>query len=255
MIAALIRWSARNVFLVGLATIFVTLAGFYAVVAGTARCHSRPLRRSGHCLHRVSWPSAASGRGSGHLSADHGNAHCAAVKSGARLLVLRGLVRLRHLRGWDRHLLGALRVLEYLNAAARRLPAGVTPASDRTPPASVGSTNTSYAERRRTSPNCAPSRTGMSALGLPRLKAWPRSPSVGGFVKQYSVVIDPRRLQALGIPLSRFAMSSARATWMLAAARSRSPRLNSPCVAAAISGIVGPRANRGQERRRRAGTP
>ena len=27
--------------------------------------------------------------------------------------------------------------------------------------------------------------------------------SVGGFVKQYSVVIDPRRLQALGIPLSR----------------------------------------------------
>jgi Cu(I)/Ag(I) efflux system membrane protein CusA/SilA len=27
--------------------------------------------------------------------------------------------------------------------------------------------------------------------------------SVGGFVKQYSVVIDPRRLQALDIPLSR----------------------------------------------------
>ena len=27
--------------------------------------------------------------------------------------------------------------------------------------------------------------------------------SVGGFVKQYSVVIDPRRLQALGIPLSQ----------------------------------------------------
>ena len=27
--------------------------------------------------------------------------------------------------------------------------------------------------------------------------------SVGGFVKQYSVVIDPRRLQALGIPLSK----------------------------------------------------
>ena len=31
MIAAIIRWSARNVFLVGLATIFVTLAGIYAV--------------------------------------------------------------------------------------------------------------------------------------------------------------------------------------------------------------------------------
>jgi copper/silver efflux system protein len=31
MIAGIIRWSARNVFLVGLATIFVTLAGVYAV--------------------------------------------------------------------------------------------------------------------------------------------------------------------------------------------------------------------------------
>ena len=31
MIAALIRWSARNVFLVGFAAIFVTLAGIYAV--------------------------------------------------------------------------------------------------------------------------------------------------------------------------------------------------------------------------------
>jgi Cu(I)/Ag(I) efflux system membrane protein CusA/SilA len=31
MIAAVIRWSARNVFLVALATVFVTLAGIYAV--------------------------------------------------------------------------------------------------------------------------------------------------------------------------------------------------------------------------------
>ena len=31
MIAALIRWSARNVFVIGFATIFVTLAGIYAV--------------------------------------------------------------------------------------------------------------------------------------------------------------------------------------------------------------------------------
>jgi copper/silver efflux system protein len=31
MIARIIRWSARNVFLVGLATIFVTLAGIHTV--------------------------------------------------------------------------------------------------------------------------------------------------------------------------------------------------------------------------------
>src|SRR4249919_1165673 len=32
MIAAVIRWSARNLFLIGFATIFVTLAGIYAVL-------------------------------------------------------------------------------------------------------------------------------------------------------------------------------------------------------------------------------
>ena len=31
MIAAVIRWSARNVFVISLTTIFVTLAGIYAV--------------------------------------------------------------------------------------------------------------------------------------------------------------------------------------------------------------------------------
>jgi hypothetical protein len=31
MIAAIIRWSARNIFLVGFVTLFVTLAGIYAV--------------------------------------------------------------------------------------------------------------------------------------------------------------------------------------------------------------------------------
>jgi Cu(I)/Ag(I) efflux system membrane protein CusA/SilA len=31
MIAHVIRWSARNVFLVGIATVFVILAGMYAV--------------------------------------------------------------------------------------------------------------------------------------------------------------------------------------------------------------------------------
>ena len=31
MIAAVIRWSAHNVFLIGLATVFITVAGIYAV--------------------------------------------------------------------------------------------------------------------------------------------------------------------------------------------------------------------------------
>jgi Cu(I)/Ag(I) efflux system membrane protein CusA/SilA len=40
-------------------------------------------------------------------------------------------------------------------------------------------------------------------FGLAKAQGVAEIASVGGFVKQYSVVIDPRRLQALGIPLSR----------------------------------------------------
>ena len=35
MIAAVIRWSARNLFLIGFATIFVTLAGLYCGISRT----------------------------------------------------------------------------------------------------------------------------------------------------------------------------------------------------------------------------
>ena len=41
--------------------------------------------------------------------------------------------------------------------------------------------------------------------------------SVGGFVQQYQVVVDPRRLRAYGIPLERDARRSANATWTSAA--------------------------------------
>ncbi len=68
------------------------------------------------------------------------------------------------------------RVLEYLNSAARR-PASRRDADiwDPTRPASAGSTNMRCAERRRTSPSCAPSRIGPSDSGWPRPRASPRS--------------------------------------------------------------------------------
>ncbi|HEU4475935.1 MAG TPA: CusA/CzcA family heavy metal efflux RND transporter, partial [Methyloceanibacter sp.] len=40
-------------------------------------------------------------------------------------------------------------------------------------------------------------------FGLAKAQGVSEVASVGGFVKQYSVVVDPRRLQALGIPLSK----------------------------------------------------
>ena len=66
-----------------------------------------PLRRPGDHLHRLPGPGSPGGRGPGHLSHHHADAGRALRHGGPRLLVLRLLVRLRHLRGRHRPLLGA----------------------------------------------------------------------------------------------------------------------------------------------------
>ena len=70
-------------------------------------------------------------------------------------------------------------------------------------PGLAGFTNTSCAARRRAWPSCERSRIGYVRYGIAKSEGVAEVASVGGFVKQYSVVIDPRRLQALGIPLAK----------------------------------------------------
>ena len=106
MIARLIGWSARNLVLVLIGTVFAVAAGRLRAAHPAARRHPRPLGRAGHRLHRVPGAGAAGRRGPGHLSADHRDADGAEVEGGARLLVLRRLLRLRDLRGRHRSVLG-----------------------------------------------------------------------------------------------------------------------------------------------------
>ncbi len=68
----------------------------------------------------------------------------------------------------------------------------------------------SYARRARASYRQATSATTARTIqdwytryGIAKAEGVAEVASVGGFVKQYSVVIDPRRLQALGIPLAK----------------------------------------------------
>ncbi len=95
------------------------------------------------------------------------------------------------------------RVLEYLNFAAKRLPLGVTPALG--PDASgvgwvyeyvVLGANRTLAELRSI-------QDWIVRYGLVTAKGVAEVASVGGFEKQYQVVVDPRKLQAFGIPLDR----------------------------------------------------
>ena len=93
------------------------------------------------------------------------------------------------------------RVLEYLNAAAARLPDGVTPALG---PDATGvgwvyqyalkGENLSLAELRSL-------QDWVMRYAISRADGVSEVASVGGFVKQYSITVDPVRMRALGVTL------------------------------------------------------
>jgi copper/silver efflux system protein len=95
------------------------------------------------------------------------------------------------------------RVLEYLSAAARNLPSGVTPSLG--PDATgvgwvyqyaVMADKRSLAELRST-------QDWQVRFAVAKAEGVAEVASLGGFVKQYSVVVDPRRLKAFDITLDR----------------------------------------------------
>ncbi len=106
------------------------------------------------------------------------------------------------------------RVIEYFNSVRGSAARGVNPSSARTPPAWAGSLNTRWWTKAEGTiwPNCAPSRTGICATPWNRSRAWPRSRSVGGFVKEYQVDLDPNKLLAYGIPSPTSSTKSANPT-------------------------------------------
>ena len=96
------------------------------------------------------------------------------------------------------------RVLEYMSGVQAKLPDGVTAgAGPRRDRASAGSTSTRSwtAAAGSTSPSCARSRIGTCATRSRACPAWREVASVGGFVRQYQVLVDPVRLRALGVSM------------------------------------------------------
>jgi copper/silver efflux system protein len=95
------------------------------------------------------------------------------------------------------------RVLEYLNAATRRLPTGVTPSLG--PDATGVGWVYEYAllANNRTLAELRSLQDWSLRYGLSKAEGVAEIASVGGFVKQYNVVIDPQRLRSFGIPLSK----------------------------------------------------
>jgi Cu(I)/Ag(I) efflux system membrane protein CusA/SilA len=203
MIAALIRWSARNLFLVGFATLFVTLAGIYAV--SRVPLDAIPDLSDVQVIVYTEYPGQAPQVVEDQVTYPLSTAMLSVPKS----RVVRGFsyfgvsfVYVIFEDGTDLYWARS-RVLEYLNAAARRLPLGVSPSLG---PDATGVGWVYQYVVRGAQKSLAELRTLQDwyvRYGLAKAEGVAEVASVGGFVKQYSVVIDPRRLQALNVPLAK----------------------------------------------------
>jgi len=177
VIGPVIRWSARNLLLgPDRGAQQRSAAACSPVGRLSLRRHSRSLRHSGHRLHpRCRARRRRSSRTQVTYPLYDGAACRTAQPRGARLLVLRRLVRLRDLRGRHRHLLGAQPGAR-ISQLGHRQAAGpaCSPRSGRTRPAWAGSINMSCSAPTAPWPSCARCRTGTCASGSPRRRVWPR---------------------------------------------------------------------------------
>ena len=203
MIASVIRWSARNVVLVGIATIFVTLIGIHAVKQ--VPLDAIPDLSDVQVIVYTEFPGQAPQVVEDQVTFPLTTAMLTVPKAH----VVRGFsffgvsfVYVIFDDGTDIYWARS-RVLEYLSAAAKDLPSGVTPELG---PDATGVGWVYQYVLRGAQQSLAELRTLQDwhlRFGLSKAQGVAEVASVGGFVKQYSVVVDPRRLQALGVPLAK----------------------------------------------------
>src|SRR5215475_282557 len=203
MIARLIAWSARNLLLIFIGTAFAVAAGVYAL--RTLPLDAIPDLSDVQVIVYTDYPGQAPQVVEDQVTYPLTTAMLSVPKS----RVVRGLsffgvsfVYVIFEDGTDLYWARS-RVLEYLSSAARRLPAGVAPSLG---PDATGVGWVYQYVVRGAQKSLAELRTIQDwylRFGLVKAEGVSEVAGVGGFVKQYSVVIDPRRLQALGIPLAK----------------------------------------------------
>jgi Cu(I)/Ag(I) efflux system membrane protein CusA/SilA len=203
MIARVIAASARNLVLVLIGTAFAVLAGLYAVLH--TPLDAIPDLSDTQVIVYTEYPGQAPQVVEDQVTYPLASAMLTVPKS----RVVRGFsyfgvsfVYVIFEDGTDIYWARA-RVFEYLNAATRRLPTGVTPSLG---PDATGvgwvyqyallAKDHSLAELRSL-------QDWSIRYALSKAEGVAEIASVGGFVKQYNVVIDPQRLRSFGLPLSK----------------------------------------------------
>ena len=202
MIARIIRWSATNLVLIMIAAVFATGAGVYAVT--NVPLDAIPDLSDTQVIIYTEYTGQAPQVIEDQITYPLSTA----MLSVPRSKVVRGFsffgvsfVYVIFEEGTDIYWARS-RVLEYLSGVARTLPQGVVPTLG--PDATGVGWVYQYAvmaEKR----NLAELRTTQDwqvRFAVAKAEGVAEVASVGGFVRQYSVVVDPRRLRAFNIPLS-----------------------------------------------------
>jgi Cu(I)/Ag(I) efflux system membrane protein CusA/SilA len=203
MIARLIDWSARNITLVLIVTVFAVAGGIYAL--RHLPLDAIPDLSDTQVIVFTNYPGQAPQVVEDQVTYPLTTAMLTVPKS----KVVRGFsffgvsfVYIIFEDGTDIYWARS-RVLEYLNAAATRLPSGVAPTLG--PDATGVGWVYQYAVSSKTL-NLAETRSLQDwtlRYGLAKAEGVAEVASVGGFVKQYNVVVDPQRLRDLGITLEK----------------------------------------------------
>jgi len=203
MIARLIRWSASNLVLIMIGALLATAAGLYAV--RHVPLDAIPDLSDTQVIIYTEYPGQAPQVVEDQVTFPLSTA----MLPVPRAHVVRGFsffgvsfVYVIFEDGTDIYWARS-RVLEYLSAAGRNLPSGVTPTLG--PDATGVGWVYQYVvmAAQRTLAELRTTQDWQVRFALSKASGVAEVASVGGFVRQYSVVVDPRRLKALDIPVSK----------------------------------------------------
>src|SRR5215204_5668234 len=203
MIARVIAWSARNLLLVFIGTVFAIAAGLYAL--RTLPLDAIPDLSDVQVIVYTDYPGQAPQVVEDQVTYPLTTAMLTVPKS----KVVRGFsffgvsfVYVIFDDGTDPYWARS-RVLEYLNAATRRLPAGITPSLG--PDATGVGWVYQYVilAKEKTLAELRSLQDWVVRFGASRAEGVAEVAAVGGFVKQYNVVVDPNRLRAQGVSMTK----------------------------------------------------
>ncbi|MBN9125354.1 MAG: cation transporter [Nitrosospira sp. 56-18] len=205
MLGRIIEWSARNMFLVLLGTAFIVGLGIYSTLR--TPLDAIPDLSDAQVIIYTEYPGQAPQVVEDQITYPLSTAMLAVPKSRVvRGLSVFGASFIYIIFEDDTDIYWARsRVLEYLNFAAGRMPRGVTPTLG--PDATGVGWVYQYAvlAARHTLAELRTIQDWFVRYQLTKAHGVAEVASVGGFVQTYQVTVEPRKLQAYGIPLSRIA--------------------------------------------------